>query len=342
MKKINIMFLLSSVLLVTGLVALTLSGCTKEGPEGPPGEDANATCGQCHDVSDEIHAIQVQYGASTHAMGSTFERNGSDCAVCHTSQGFGEFIETGSMTTANDIDHPTNVNCRTCHKIHTSYTAADYDLTYDAAITAVIDGATIDMGDGNLCAACHQARLPSPLPEMGGGDVTVTSPYWGVHHGPQSNLMYGSGGYEFTGSASYPTPGAHAHYEIEDGCITCHMASPYGAQAGGHTWNASYLYHGQTHDLIAGCTSCHSTLESFDYNGAQTDIQALIDDVGAELLTLGLIDEDNHIVPGTHTADDAGAVLNYLYILEDRSLGIHNPAYAEALLTNTLEYLQAK
>jgi hypothetical protein len=44
--------------------------------------------------------------------------------------------------------------------------------------------------------------------------------------------------------------------------------------------------------------------------------------------------------PLTVTADEAGAMLNYQSVLEDKSMGVHNPPYIIALLTNTIESLQ--
>ncbi len=55
---------------------------------------------------------------------------------------------------------------------------------------------------------------------------------------------------------------------------------------------------------------------------------------------MGRLDEGNHIIPGTMPSLDAGAVYNYLYVLEDRSGGAHNYMYAKTLLTNTISALQ--
>jgi thiosulfate dehydrogenase len=44
---------------------------------------------------------------------------------------------------------------------------------------------------------------------------------------------------------------------------------------------------------------------------------------------------------GTYPANIVAAMLNWQAIAEDRSLGLHNPAYVKAVLTNTLEAVEA-
>ena len=200
------------------------------------------------------------------------------------------------------------------------------------------NGVTIDIGKGNLCAECHQPMAPTAVPVVGGADVAVTSAYWGLHHGPQGTIMGGTGGYEISGSASYENS-AHTTM-VTDGCPTCHMATPYGVQAGGHTMKMGYEYHGHLTPNTAGCESCHSGIESFDVNGTQTEVEELLAELKVLLLAEELVDETDHTVPGTYSADNTGCLMNYLMCLEDRSDGVHNPKYVKALLTNSIEALE--
>ncbi|PLW97437.1 MAG: hypothetical protein C0593_08710 [Marinilabiliales bacterium] len=313
--------------------------CTKQGPQGTPGVDADAICGTCHNVSSDIVAKQTQFGASGHATGSTFERNSADCAVCHTSQGFIERIENGTDEIAGDVSNPVHINCRTCHNIHLDYEESDYDLTTTAAVSLWIDGSIFDFGSGNICANCHQPRVPSPKPEIGGEDVTIPSPYWGLHHGPQSTMLSGTGGYEIAGSMSY-TNSQHTNL-VTEGCVKCHMPDPYGNQAGGHTFNMTYSYHG--HDAVwqEGCTDCHTDGNELEtlIADASDNLDVLLVDLKAKLITEGVLDSTDHVIPGTHSSLLAGAAMNYLFVLEDRSKGAHNYKYAEALLSNSIEAL---
>jgi hypothetical protein len=122
---------------------------------------------------------------------------------------------------------------------------------------------------------------------------------------------------------------------------------PYaGITAGGHTFNMTYVYHGDEEDNVGACTTCHPSAEDFDLDGAQTEIEELLEDLKLALADLGVFDSDTALwnVPRGDSlvvsADVAGAMINYKVVEEDRSLGIHNPPYIKALLTNTLEALQ--
>ncbi|NQV01487.1 MAG: hypothetical protein HQ542_02495 [Bacteroidia bacterium] len=329
--------------------SLMFTSCTKEGPQGPAGaagqdgtdgQDANATCTQCHNFSDEIVAKIVQYDASGHGTGMSFERNGVDCAACHTSQGFREVIVTGADTTTAVIQNPVGTGCRTCHMIHDTYTATDWGLRTTDPIKLVINGETVDLGgSSNLCGKCHQSRKPSPYPELGKADVTITSSYWGPHYGSMAPLMASTGAMEIPGSESYDVVSAHKNVP----CYTCHGGEAYGSQAGGHSFYMSYAYHGSSRANVAVCKGCHSSIGSnFDLYGRQTIIEELLHQLENQLLADSLIDETLHVVPGTYPAETAGIVMNYLLIHYDHSLGIHNFPYTKAVLVNSYEALMAK
>lgn len=307
-----------------------------QGPAGPAGEDAVNTCSDCHDASATIVAIERQYAASVHGTGMNFERDGSPCNQCHTHQGFMAAVAGAPIS---DVENPAPINCRTCHEIHTTYTAADYGLTVTAPVDLMMGG-TVDLGAGNLCATCHQNRVPEPTPTLGGGGtLTIPSPYYGVHYGNQGNVGGGTGAFEFAGSKEITGgPGVHA----EAGCPTCHMAEPYGAQSGGHTWAMSYEYHGSNVDNIAGCNECHNLVEDFGFFGIQERVEELLGEVKTLLVDQGVINASSgRYVPGTYPEDLVAAAVNWQMFYKDGSKGIHNPRYAISVLMNTLEYLQS-
>jgi hypothetical protein len=235
--------------------------------------------------------------------------------------------------------------------IHMNYDETDWALSATDAVTFEWGDATVDLGgSSNLCINCHQSRSVSPAPELGGGEVTITSSRWGPHHGPLGNNLWGVGGYEIAGSESYGDPGSHAHAGL--GCVSCHMAPvPYGGRsAGGHTFNMTYEYHGSLEYNIGACTSCHSALEDqedFDLNGVQTEVEEKLGELHQILVDKGWLNEESGLwnasssAPIVVSSDEAGAMLNYITIEEDRSLGIHNPRYILALLTNSIEALSA-
>ncbi len=321
--------------------------CTKEGPQGPPGkdgedgingQDGTASCIQCHDNSQVWEAKVLQWSASVHATGGNFERNDAECAACHTSQGFLQRMANGTHEADGKVLNPNPPNCYTCHNIHSTYTPADYSFTYADPLNLWINDQPVDFGKGNLCANCHQPRIPDPLPVVGGGDFTITSPYWGAHHGPQAAILGGTGGYEVGSGYS----NSNHTTAVTDGCVVCHMAEAYGDQAGGHTMKMHYEYHGKEKLNTAGCVACHPNADGLAalIEITQDDINNLLGNLKGILLDQGLIDSTDRVIPGTMTADQAGAVMNYNMVREDGSEGIHNHKYAKALLENSIESLQ--
>lgn len=309
----------------------------EKGEKGDPGEAGTAGCIQCHDVSTDVKAKVLQYQASTHFLGGNFERATSSCAECHTHEGFIEKMETGSV--AATIANPTPVGCRTCHNLHKDYAPSDYQLTTTAPVTFLAnESESYDFGNSNLCANCHQPRVWAP--EVGGPDVEISSSRYGPHHGPQSALLAGTGGYEVAGSLPYDNT-AHTTM-ISDGCITCHMAAAYGTQAGAHTWKMAYDYHGNIEDNMAGCANCHGSAEDFNINGAIDTFDNLAAQLEQLLIDKGVLTESGSAVSGqTVSADLAGALWNYRFlVLEDGSHGVHNPKYARAMLQNAIEAIQ--
>jgi hypothetical protein len=332
-----------------------MSGC--EGPAGAAGADginggdgingvdANETCIVCHNDEVVLLAKQQQVMGSGHMSGGNYGRREADCAICHTHQGFIETLESGALETSGDIDDPAPINCRTCHMIHTNYDDGDWDLVTASAVDTDFGDWTIDIGESNLCVNCHQFRELDPMPEMGGADVEITSSRWGPHHGPQGNNVWGVGGYELTGSKNYPEPGSHAHAGA--GCVTCHMAAGpiNGIGAGWHSFGMTYDYHGSPTENTSSCEVCHSTLEDFEYGGTMEDVHNLLAEMDTIFFDNGWTEEIGDLwdasssAPLTVSADEAGVMLNYKIVTEDRSGGIHNPAYMLALLTNSYEFL---
>lgn len=345
MKRYTYFILLSFSALILAVAGMT--SC--EGPAGPAGADgadgmdgvdANATCTKCHNENSDMLAKMIQADNSVHMTGGAFERNDADCAACHTHEGFIERMDLGEMEASGTVHDPTPPNCRTCHMIHTNYDSTDWAISYPDPVTFWVNGVTADLGDGNICANCHQPRIPDPQMTVGGGDISITNSRWGPHHGTQSGTVYGTGGYEFSG-VSFPATGAHAHAGAS--CTTCHMADAFGNQAGGHTLKMSYEYHGSEVDNIAGCTECHSSIEDFDYNDVQTDMAELLDSLEGILVNKGFLNASSGLLnassgsPLTLTADEAGAVWNFEFIDQDKSMGVHNPPYVKALLEASID-----
>jgi hypothetical protein len=321
------------------LIIISIASC--EGPAGPAGKDANENCSQCHNSGSAIYSRQIQLSASVHQTGGNFSHNSSDCAPCHTNEGFIERINTGA-TTSSVPSNPSPIGCRTCHKIHEKFDSSDYELRSISKVKLWLNDKEIDFGTGNLCINCHQPRKVNPMPQIGGGTVNITSKYWGLHHSTQGTIFAGTGGFEISGSKKYQN--SEHQSSIKNSCVTCHMAPPYGAMAGGHTMNMTYDYYGTKTLNTSGCISCHSDTKTLlsETAAVENDIDTLLTALGKELVIKGIITNAGSLkTPQTLSPELAGIYLNYSMILEDKSHGIHNYKYVKALLINSLEYIRS-
>ncbi len=324
------------VLGIAVILLLVIMSCAgKRGPEGP---SASMECLTCHADDSDIRTIDGQWRNSVHASGNNIDRNVPPCSGCHTGQGFIERISTGAPDT---VSQPGVITCFACHEPHTN---KNFNLRTSTPV-ALIQGGTFDRGNGNLCANCHQARKPSPdIPLVEGepGSVTIRSPFWGPHDGPEANILSGQGAFVFTGATYSNSPHTNA---VTNGCPTCHMATPFKNIAGGHQAGLTYGSEGEEFDLTTGCNNsgCHSGLDDFNFNGLQ-------DSVGIRLITLRNILIENEFLssdttsltvnaPITLNFVQAGALYNFLLINFDRSLGVHNTQYCLDVLNASIAAL---
>lgn len=299
------------------------------GTDGTDGVDGTTACLQCHTLTHK-NEITALYNTSGHATGAFVGYAGGrkSCAKCHSHEGFVETQFTGQDTTAFDIQIPTPIGCATCHESHNTFDfendGPDYALRTSAPIELIGWDETIDMGNAsNLCGTCHQPRRAQPTADDD-GNFKITSTHYGPHHGPQVTVMFGFGGYEFDGIVAYGEPGSAAHYR-DVTCVGCHMAEGENGQGGHSFWPSD-----------ASCTVCHT-------NGVPdmaAEIHGLLDQLAELLKAEGVLDADSHVVTGTYPVDVAGAYYNWIMLEEDRSLGVHNPKYFRALLTNSIAALQ--
>lgn len=366
------------LLLGVAFMVLTMAACEGDegpvGPQGPPGEpgepgqNALNTCVDCHNNDTELLAIELQYAQSGHFNNVYWERTGSSCMECHNHNGFITAVVNGEELPSS-FDNPVPINCRTCHQIHSEFTEDDYALTTADAVDLIM-GDIFDLGNGNLCANCHQSRSFT-VPVIGGdqillnpqGGVSPPGNRFGPHYAPQANVMMASGLLEIPGSIDYPTNTGH-----QIACVDCHMASPEfdtraGYVAGGHQFGLNWGEGEDAEDgdfqLVAACTDCHSTSD-FDLAGFRSDTQELLatlrellegpaglgspnysDD--PEYVPLSIMrPEDYYANPGLYDPEVAMAFLNWKFIYHDGSYGSHHPRYAKAILENSIEAMEAR
>ena len=247
----------------------------------------------------------------------------------------------------DDVQQP---NCYTCHNVHKDFEETDWALTTTAAVTFMngIGGSYNNTADGsssNLCVNCHQARLASPaIPAVGGANFVIGSSAtrWGPHYSSVSNIMTNTGGYHTVGALSYTAN--HLHKGLS--CTSCHMAKPYGDQAGGHSMGFRYDSHGTEYVLNSGCTSCHTQAAGSAFttyvNNSRAALDAKLATLKSLLITAGIYNATTGLANvGTYPADVAGAFWNYKVAVGDgdsaEGLYAHNPPYTNALIQNSID-----
>ncbi len=353
-------------LVFMGLAALMFASC--EGPAGPPGQDmTSSTCLECHGDAQDL--IRFQFNSSAHNVGAIavdYAGGRKSCAPCHSHELYVEWAETGSV--AEDVTNPSPWQCKTCHSIHKTFEPDDLAFRAGGAVT-MSDGTEVDAGNNNTCINCHQARhepgdyvetaaytedvkytgsdydaekAAATAGEIAWGpagkikydngvdtiiitfDVPTTHAYInsthaGPHHGPQGSLWAGKTGAGVTSSQF----AAH-----EGGCVTCHMGPE-----SGHSFKP----------VEGNCmvTGCHSAVPEASISSMRGRLEA----IGKELAARHIVEIDPDWKAGeplfgsaepklaSVTLAEFNAWFNFMYLVEDRSNGAHNPTYAKAMLT---------
>ena len=331
---------------------LLLASCVKEGPMGLPGvdgvdgvngkdgqngKDGTASCLACHNKTT-MALVETQHSGSVHGVGPNVAYAGkrSGCAACHSGEGFIASQSLGSMTLPADLPSAGSINCETCHTFHQTFDfakdGADYALRTTSKVAMFKNSSIVlDMGTSNICVNCHQPRETAP---SGTADIVVANNRFGPHYGPQSVVNEGLWGYHHPqGTTAIPAAGSHPHRKNAS-CTSCHMHDSTSPTAGGHSWEVG----------PEACKTCHSSITTkAAIDAAKADYYTLFNQLGEKLLAKGALRttstgglEPN---PGTYPVDVAGALFNYRMLYGDHSGGLHNPAYAKALLRNSIEAL---
>lgn len=341
-----------------------------DGVDGIDGSNADAAlCIDCHSSSHRDPIINA-WADSGHGSGGSWARGTSaSCAQCHNNEGFIDYLSGNFYATdSNTGDYLTDINgdlIRTvnpngyavsnpisCTGCHTSHRSFDFEndgfdhavrnidpvkLNLDPTLVLDFSNSADELGLSNLCITCHQPRTSYPIP-TGTADITITSSRYGPHHGPQSTIFEGVMGANIAGSTGYPGVASSTH-RTGASCTSCHMGDSDDMAEGGHSWAPS----------LNACTTCHDTMTAIPsgIGGFATDFQTLHD----LLVAKGYISESGSVIAGNNTGTnpvpplvvpvkDAQAIWNYKTIEEDKSNGLHNPAYTRALLKNSIEALQ--
>jgi len=335
---------------ILGILALLAMSCDREITGNVElASNASTSCFDCHsDTEFALVQAQIEFRHSVHNSGDNTNRNRlyssgyRSCERCHTHEGFVAFV-TG---VPNDGEHFSAFVCFTCHTPHSN---GNLQVRVTTPIT-LENGVVFDRGHGDLCADCHHSRVD--VDEFVVDDVELSG-HWGPHHGPQSDMLIGTGGYEYAG---YDYEDSWHSTGVTNGCPSCHMSASDHETIGGHSWNM--VNEDRGFENIYGCNvdGCHGTdplttldrvVEDFNGDGVtegvQDELDKLLDTLQVTLQAANLLTLDAEPEPVERTvttADSAGALFNYIFVEEDRSEGVHNTDYAVGLIQSAINFLR--
>jgi len=322
---------------------------------------ATDNCAWCHD-SGTHHVFPEQWDHSGHDATEFDERgfhgghavgafvgyagNRSGCSQCHSGSAFVSWIKADK----GDFETPvgTNISCAACHDPHDD-TNIHQLRTLE---TTLGDGTLIteaDYGTGALCMNCHKSRREAATYAI---DVNNGSSHYGAHHGPQADMLLGKNAPDF-GVELKTSPHGVA---IENACVGCHMTGEHTDElgnvtlVGGHSFN---MNDANGNDHVEACADCHGDVGAtfaekkyyingnadLDNDGTAEGLQVEVKGLLAQLAELLPQDESGDVLidgDGLTVADMMGGYV-YFWVMEDRSFGVHNPAYTISLLKAAIE-----
>lgn len=301
-----------------------------------------------------------------HAKGTYIARgtNGS-CAPCHSGAGQVEWVkegrpvnEYGLPAAITNVPETTKHTCAACHDPHDA--SNEHQLRF--ADMTLGDGTPVTMqlyGTGATCMQCHRARVNGPTYSENPANA---SSHYGPHHGPQADLMLAANhpvfkdanGNEIQFPSSPHAVAVLPDHDQGDACVNCHMGGTDKVDAngnvilvGGHSWNMNDK---EGNDFVGACAPCHGDFgpsfkdkkyylngnADLDGNGVaeglQTEVKGLLEQLALLLPPVG----ENQVVlqqgDSTLTPSIMKSAYVYFWVKEDRSFGIHNPAFTVALL----------
>jgi PKD repeat protein len=347
---------LTYLLFIGGLIAiLSFSGCdeliTEQNDIVVYDTSLGQACLECHnDEDNRFLRPKGQWMNSAHAIDTlldlTVNLQGVDQSInecgpeCHTHEGFLRVFDSLTVTT------PTYsvIGCFTCHQPHTGEYGSWSDTTLRALgeFTFLANDSIFAMDNSNMCAHCHQAKTAGPSPAET-GDILIDEDF-GPHYSGQADLFAGKGGFRF---GTTPVGNSHVQLFAAGGCLSCHFGTGQGYQFGEHTFRLEKIDGADTTDFFDNCVACHSVADNFyqivEGGSSQIDnVATFMNDLEGLLKSRAYLDPtdpngERFLIDSLIPADAARILYNYLLIKGDGSDGIHNPAYAELLLAESIQ-----
>ena len=326
-------------------------------------------CAQCHDQPAN-HAKVAEWRLSGHANAVTSPTGPGreSCAQCHSTTGFMDYV--AGKPEAERRTSYAGITCSTCHDPHSD---ANPGQLRTVANVTLRNGEVITDGDnGKLCMNCHMSRVDVATYVA----TSAGSSRFGPHHGPQTDMIAGTNAVEY-GKFIPSTQHLVAVGEACMGCHMQNLAGDATAvppippdpayasyltgpaperytHAGGHTWKMTWDKNATPDDVADDidetrvCSNCHGAVAKFDKptrkdfdgngvaEGVQTEIGNLLTELGMLLPPIG---QPTVTITSAYTKQQLKAAFNYQFVVEDKSQGVHNAAYAAGILKASIEDL---
>ncbi len=190
----------------------------------------------------------------------------ASCARCHTSTGFIDYIEDGTVSAAGPLGE--TVGCSACHNSTNLF--ADDSTRHDTLLVhtalepvAFPSGATGSLGDAsNLCMSCHQGRESGVSVQNKAPNSVVQTPadydsydFVNRHYYAAGAILFGSdvtASYEYAGMTYAGLSTSAGQGGDQDTCLSCHLRG-----AEDHTFEPK----------VSDCVSCHLGITEFEELG---------------------------------------------------------------------------
>jgi hypothetical protein len=324
------------------------------------------SCGECHDGTH--HPYLSEWKQSPHSFDPLTSSHGAGinggCQGCHEGVGAAERLadEAGLSTFYGGAPYGSPprdtteiglepIACATCHDPHDEKNPGQVRTTANVPlVTANGESPVIDIGGtGKLCMHCHHARRGPESQIQDGYD------HFGPHANPQADMLAGKSAYHAVAAVDFEWADP-SHLKVQNSCKTCHLNMiEYGVVADSAVTGHEFL------PKVEACASCHGVISSFRDIKALDDFDGngVIEGVQDEVEGLMTILEDalvdsfaarGIIITGEELPDSLGSLTatsllmreagyNYVFVLDDKSLGIHNPDYCVQLLQQSILHL---
>jgi hypothetical protein len=312
-----------------------------------------AACGNCH-ASDGLPLRlagtviasgagptstklgQLNYLAGASVKEATYSGQSSiasiGCATCHDTGATTDPHITGGLYVPGSF------------KLRAPSGANDQMLLEKSPTVGVVSGTPAGKwGVSNTCIGCHKSR--KDVTQYITASNNITSTHWGPHEGPHADIFSGLGGYSFDGKTY-----KNSTHQTVGGCSSCHMGKS--AANGGMPDHSMRV-------TLATCQNagCHVGATTFDVLGGQGTVRAalqelrvLLNDAGFltrgeaapyEALSAAELADTHFELDSTRpaaglTADQAGALYDYLLVARGSASGVHNPAYTKELIFDSV------